>query len=94
MKMILMKRTAYKGIPRLLVEILSQSTRKKDVWNKLHLYSESGIGEYWVVDPKNKTISLYTFPEADSRPTAIYRDSQIAESGIFEGLKVPLERLF
>ncbi|HAK45501.1 MAG TPA: prevent-host-death protein, partial [Spirochaeta sp.] len=84
----------FKGIPRLLVEILSPSTRKKDVWNKLHLYSESGIEEYWIVDLKYKTISVHTFPDGDSRPDAVFKADESAESTIFEGLKVPLERLF
>lgn len=84
----------YKGIPKLVVEILSPSTRTKDLWNKLHLYSDCGISEYWVVDPKTRTISVYTYPEADSRPTATFRNDEIAESGCFKDLKVPLDRVF
>lgn len=84
----------YRGTPNLVVEVLSPSTRTKDIWKKLNLYSECGIAEYWIVDPEKKSIAVYTFPEADSRPTAVFRDAQIAYSGFFKGLKVPLKELF
>ena len=38
-------------IPELVVEILSSSTRTKDVRGKLHLYADLGIAEYLTCDP-------------------------------------------
>ena len=38
-------------IPELVVEILSPSTRTKDVRGKLHLYADLGIAEYLTCDP-------------------------------------------
>ena len=84
----------FKGTPTLAVEILSPSTRKKDTWNKLHLYSESGIREYWIIDPKNRKLLIYFFPEDENSPSAVYRDDQVAESVLYEDLSLPLEKLF
>ena len=47
------------GAPDMVVEVLSKSTRKKDMSLKLHKYSNAGVREYWIVDPKNKIILVY-----------------------------------
>ncbi len=56
----------YEGIPTLIVEVLSPSTKGRDMAVKLHLYMRSGVSEYWIVDPENKSIMQYSFsPERD-----------------------------
>ena len=84
----------YDGTATLVVEILSPSNRKKDMIKKLEMYSDTGIEEYWEVDPLSKTVSVYRFGEEDVESDVTYYGSQSAESVRFEGLKVPLERLF
>lgn len=56
------------GAPDFVVEILSPSTRKKDVFLKLHKYENAGVREYWIVDPDKKRILVYDF-NADEWPT-------------------------
>ena len=41
-----------KGVPELVVEIASKSTRKRDETIKRRLYERAGVSEYWLVDPK------------------------------------------
>jgi Uma2 family endonuclease len=36
----------YKGVPSLVVEVLSKSTRRKDLIKKLDLYMSCGVSEY------------------------------------------------
>lgn len=52
------KRCVY-GAPDLIVEILSPSTRKKDMFIKLAKYKEAGVREYWLVDPDKKKVLVY-----------------------------------
>lgn len=40
----------------LSVEILSASTRAKDLILKKGLYQDSGVPSYWVLDPENRTL--------------------------------------
>lgn len=47
------------GAPDFLVEILSPSTRKKDMQLKLYKYGEAGVKEYWMVDPDSKKVIVY-----------------------------------
>jgi Uma2 family endonuclease len=48
-----------RGAPNLVVEILSDSTRKRDETIKRRLYDRFGVTEYWVVDPELDTIKIY-----------------------------------
>jgi Uma2 family endonuclease len=51
------------GAPDLIVEILSPSTFKKDVFEKFALYEEFGVKEYWIVHPKDKTVTVFLLQE-------------------------------
>ncbi len=84
----------YQGTPTLVVEILSPSTRSKDRVKKLDLYMESGIKEYWIIDPKTKTVMVYSYKEGELDKDALYTAEQTAESIHFPGLSVPLDKLF
>ena len=57
------KRTYIDGAPDLVVEVLSPSTAKNDRGYKRDLYERSGIPEYWIVDPSNKSIEVYLLRE-------------------------------
>ena len=49
------------GAPDLVVEILSPSTRKKDMIIKLNKYLDAGVLEYWMVDLDCKKVYVYRF---------------------------------
>ncbi len=46
------------GAPDLVVEILSESNTRRDRVDKLNLYAEHGVAEYWIVDPKERHIDF------------------------------------
>ncbi len=45
--------------PDFIIEILSESTRKKDSYLKLMKYQKAGVREYWLVDPDKKKVIVY-----------------------------------
>ena len=47
------------GAPDLVIEVLSPSTRRKDMQLKMYKYSEAGVREYWMVDPEKKVVVQY-----------------------------------
>jgi len=47
------------GAPDMIVEILSPSTGKRDMFDKFILYEESGVKEYWVVYPDSRAINVF-----------------------------------
>ncbi len=44
----------YMGTPTLCIEIISKSTRSKDMVDKLNTYMLSGVREFWIVDPNKR----------------------------------------
>ena len=51
------------GAPDIVVEILSPSNNKKELQNKYEVYEESGVKEYWVINPYGKTFLKYILDE-------------------------------
>ena len=47
------------GAPHLVVEILSPSNWKKDAILKFKKYVGAGVREYWIVDPKKRTVQVF-----------------------------------
>jgi len=47
------------GAPDFVIEILSPSTREKDMSTKLLLYQKAEVKEYWIVDIDNQTIQVF-----------------------------------
>ena len=90
------KKGKYKGVPSLVVEVLSASTRSKDMLKKLDLYKQCGVKEYWLVDPKNKQIYVYTLEQNEIAENKCFLKDfhEYAESIYFSGLKVALKDVF
>lgn len=63
------------GAPDLAVEILSSSTRSRDMILKLYKYEKAGVREYWIVDPKNRTVTVHFF-DTDNYDPKIYSFSE------------------
>jgi Uma2 family endonuclease len=77
------------GMPDLLIEILSESTRKTDEIIKRKLYERYGVPEYWIVDPELETVKVYRVAElsheaSDTLSTPLLPDLSISLSDIFE----------
>ena len=69
------------GSPDFVAEVLSPSTKNKDIFIKTLKYREAGTKELWLIDPIEKSILTYVFvPEtkvkmysfADKVPVMIY----------------------
>ncbi len=47
------------GAPDLVIEVLSEGTKRLDIGVKYKVYEQSGILEYWIVDPQKKSFKFY-----------------------------------
>lgn len=54
------------GTPDLIVEIISPSNSFYDRNTKRHKYLQLGVQEYWIIDPANKTLEIYTPKDHDT----------------------------
>ena len=51
--------SAIYGVPDMVVEVLSKSTRRKDITVKKDAYEANGVKEYWIIDPLMKAVDVY-----------------------------------
>ncbi|MFZ5753282.1 MAG: Uma2 family endonuclease [Bacillota bacterium] len=84
-----------KGSPDLIIEILSPRTGKIDRWIKYKLYERAGVREYWIVEPVNSTIEVFTLNQNGRfELSGVYEDEDIIKVGIFDDLLIDLKVIF
>ena len=71
------------GAPEFILEVLSPSTRAKDLGIKFKKYKAAGVREYWIIDPNQKTLTQYDF-RTEAAP-AVYDFDATVPVLIWEG---------
>jgi Uma2 family endonuclease len=85
-----------RGIPELVVEIPSPSTRERDEGIKRQLYERAGVTEYWFIDPEIDRVRVYR-RDGDAFGRAIelsHEDGDMLTTPLLPGLEMPLVRIF
>ncbi len=82
------------GAPDLVVEILSKGTAIYDRGIKKDIYEKHGVREYWLIDPKSKTIEVYNFENERFRLKQLADETGTAHSEVLEGFNIELAKIF
>jgi Uma2 family endonuclease len=82
------------GAPDLIVEITSKGTRQRDFHFKYSVYEESGVFEYWIVDPLEKVIYQNHLVDGAYKQVAIVGEGETLYSAHFTGLEVKVSDIF
>jgi Uma2 family endonuclease len=84
-----------RGHPDLVVEVISPSSRRYDRVTKLNWYAGHGVPEYWIVDPKEKTLERLVLRDGSyAIATSLAGSKATFRPETFDGLEIPLERLW
>lgn len=51
--------TNFLGVPRFIMEVLSEATEEYDRGEKMELYKKVEVAEYWLVDWRRKQVEIY-----------------------------------
>lgn len=87
-----LKKSGIYGAPDFVLEVLSKSTRKKDMTIKLTKYLDAGVQEYWVIDPDQKILLVY-LAEKEGLPHMYPLHGQ-APVSLYEGkLQIDLDHI-
>ena len=80
----------------LVMEIVSPDDPARDLETKRREYAIAGIREYWLVNPINATIVVFTLPEGEQRYEihGVYLRDTVAESVLLPGFKVDVTACF
>lgn len=73
--------------PKLIFEVLSESTEKNDREYKMELYARSGIEEYLLVDYRNKTIEQYNINGNSYELNKKYSDDEVCTLLLYPHIK-------
>lgn len=80
------------GAPDFVLEVLSKSTRKRDITLKLTKYMEAGVREYWAIDTDRRILIVY-LAEEDAVPHIYPLQGEVGVQ-IYEGrLRIDLEKI-
>ncbi len=84
------------GAPDLVVEILSETTRKADEVLKRKRYERFGVREYWIVDPVLETAKVYRLGGAKfERLAELSREAaDTLTTPLLRGFSLSLAKLF
>ncbi len=80
------------GAPDLVIEILSETTAYYDMKHKKTVYERSGVKEYWIVDPYEKSVEVYENRKGKFEMIEYVKEG-IVKSEIL-GVKVKIEEIF
>lgn len=78
------------GTPDLVVEILSPSTATQDRTDKLDLYEDAGVQEYWIIDLEKKRVAVYLSEQGEFKHKQNYIGSQKVPVGVLNGLEIDM----
>ncbi|MBC7440609.1 MAG: Uma2 family endonuclease [Flavobacterium sp.] len=82
------------GSPDLVIEILSPGNSKKEMGIKFNLYEENQINEYWIVDPTENSIFVYTLKEGKYSGLKPCIEGEKIKSPLFPELDFEIEKIF
>jgi Uma2 family endonuclease len=82
------------GPPDLVVEVLSPGTAARDKTVKFARYEAAGVGEYWLIDPRDSLIEVYTRTDDGLRRLGAFARHDTFESPVLGGRPVTVVALF
>jgi Uma2 family endonuclease len=82
------------GAPDLVIEILSESTAYRDLVQKKKLYARFGVREYWVVDPGEHFVEMYTLKQGLYTLWRSYGKEETLETPLLKDLRIILSEIF
>lgn len=84
----------FNGVPDLVVEILSDSTEKKDRTFKFREYAIGGAREYWMISLDKKEIEVYQNSERGFQLVKIFTRNDILITPLLNEINIEINTVF
>ncbi len=86
----------FKGSPDLVVEVISPSSLRIDQHIKFGAYEQAKVREYWLVDPKTRSVEVYSLPKEGPEYVLLgqFSNNEKMKSAVLEGLEIEVSSLF
>lgn len=86
------RQTHIEGAPDLVIEVLSDHTRRFDLVQKRALYAMAGVPEYWIVDLKDRTFAVLTL--VDGQYDVVAAGDGVVRSLVVPGFEIAVADVF
>jgi Uma2 family endonuclease len=81
------------GAPDLVIEVVSPGSVRRDRHDKLRLYCEAGVAEYWIIDPAERNVDFFVLKDGKYE-VALESPGLIYGSTVFPQLTLNLTELW
>ena len=95
------KNISFTGIPRFVMEVLSDATENYDHNEKMDIYRNVGVSEYWIADWRKKQVEIYMFDWKDDDTSYSYLFKTITKENkedlqmvMFPDFEISFDELF
>ena len=84
----------FKVSPDWVCEVLSPSTARHDKISKLQIYAENKVPYYWIVDPLNRVLEIFTLDKKTYKLAFAFSKNDLVKTPPFEELEFNLGSLW
>lgn len=84
----------YDGVPDLIVEVISPSSIRTDQHIKFNAYEQAGVPEYWIANPKTRSVEIFTLSGREYALLGQYAEDEVIESEALAGIQIITSSLF
>jgi Uma2 family endonuclease len=78
----------------LVMEVVSEDDPDRDLQTKRDEYAEAGISEYWIVDPRTKTVTVLRLERGQYVTHSEARDVGMVRSSLLDGFAADVAAIF
>jgi Uma2 family endonuclease len=78
----------------LAMEVVSEDDPDRDYVEKRKEYAKAGIGEYWIADPRDRSVTLLVLKDKRYQKRGTYRDGDTVPSVILPGFSLAVSEIF
>jgi len=82
------------GAPDVVVEVLSESTRQRDLNVKLPVYGRNGVREMWIADLRAESVAKYVGDGQSMTLKRVYGPDDVLISDVMPGVAIELGPIF
>ncbi|MCX6049639.1 MAG: Uma2 family endonuclease [Chloroflexi bacterium] len=84
----------FDGAPLLIVEVISPSSIRLDRYTKFDVYERSGVAEYWLADPKTRSVEVYVLSNGEYALLGQFTNEELITSNVLAGFSIQTSALF
>jgi Uma2 family endonuclease len=77
--------------PDLAIEVLSDGNTPREMARKVREYIDSGCRLVWLVDPRSRTVAVYT---SSAKPIILTKKQTLTGGDVLLGFRLPFRKLF